>query len=511
MAAIFLVSIVLVRLRLLGVPLERDEGEYAYVAQQLLQGVLPYTEAHSMKFPGIFLVYAAVLAVFGQTPVAIHLSLLFVNLATAFLLFLLGRNLLSLSAGIVAGVSFCVLTLTPFLQGFWANSEHFVLLFAIGGIWLLRIAQDQPARFFLSGLLLGFALLIKQHAVFFCLFGAVYLSYRVITQPLKKPRLTLGLFAAGGLAPVILSALLYQVTGNSSDFWFCTFLYPLEYVSMVPLDQGFENFKWVFEQILESNFPILLLALLGLVSVGWRKDVRREYKFLIGFFVCSFLAVTPGLYFRPHYFLLWMPAVSLLVGAGFESLRFRGIKTAIPVGILTVILGFPVLSKTDFFFTLPVTEATRSIYYPNPFPESLEIAKYIRDHSQKDDRVAIFGSEPQILFYSKRKSATRHLYMYHLGEQHSYARHMQTEMILEIQVSRPEFIVLANIHTSWLFDSNSQTLLIDWAQGFVARGYEISGVVDILSREETLYKWGEQARGYLPRSNHYLLIYKKRS
>ena len=41
MAGIFLGGVVLVRLRLLGLPLERDEGEYAYIAQQLLQGVLP--------------------------------------------------------------------------------------------------------------------------------------------------------------------------------------------------------------------------------------------------------------------------------------------------------------------------------------------------------------------------------------------------------------------------------------------------------------------------------------
>ncbi len=34
MAGIFLGGVVLVRLRLLGLPLERDEGEYAYMAQQ---------------------------------------------------------------------------------------------------------------------------------------------------------------------------------------------------------------------------------------------------------------------------------------------------------------------------------------------------------------------------------------------------------------------------------------------------------------------------------------------
>ena len=63
MAGIFLGGVVLVRLRLLGLPLERDEGEYAYMAQQLLQGVLPYTESHSMKFPGIYFVYAGILAI----------------------------------------------------------------------------------------------------------------------------------------------------------------------------------------------------------------------------------------------------------------------------------------------------------------------------------------------------------------------------------------------------------------------------------------------------------------
>ncbi|HCK68936.1 MAG TPA: hypothetical protein DHW17_06605, partial [Nitrospina sp.] len=319
MAGIFLGGVVLVRLRLLGLPLERDEGEYAYMAQQLLQGVLPYTESHSMKFPGIYFVYAGILAIFGQSPVAMHLSLLFVNLATAFLLFLLGRNLLSESAGIVAAVSFAVLTLSPTLLGMSANSEHFVLLPAVGGILLLRMARDQPARFFFSGLLLGCALLIKQHAIFFCLFGMMYLGSRVVTQSqsFKKPFLSVGLFAAGGLAPVIFTAFLYEITGNFSAFWFCTVQYASEYVSMTSPGLGFQNFKYKFAQILESNFPILWLSLLGLASVAWRKG---GYLFLIGFFVCSFLAITPGLYFRPHYFLLWMPALSLLAGAGFASL-----------------------------------------------------------------------------------------------------------------------------------------------------------------------------------------------
>ena len=39
-----------IRLRLLGIPLDRDEGEYAYFGQLLLQGVLPYTQAYNFRF-----------------------------------------------------------------------------------------------------------------------------------------------------------------------------------------------------------------------------------------------------------------------------------------------------------------------------------------------------------------------------------------------------------------------------------------------------------------------------
>src|ERR1700678_1899658 len=41
-----------VRWRLLGMPLERDEGEYAYAGQLFLQGIPPYQLAWNMKFPG---------------------------------------------------------------------------------------------------------------------------------------------------------------------------------------------------------------------------------------------------------------------------------------------------------------------------------------------------------------------------------------------------------------------------------------------------------------------------
>ena len=58
------------RIRLLGIPLERDEGKYAYTGELMLQGIAPYKVAYNMKFPGT---YAAMMSIVGQTIIGINL------------------------------------------------------------------------------------------------------------------------------------------------------------------------------------------------------------------------------------------------------------------------------------------------------------------------------------------------------------------------------------------------------------------------------------------------------
>ncbi len=81
-----------VRLRLLSMPLERDEGEYAYMGQLMLQGIPPYQLAFNIKMPGTYAAYAMVMALFGESASGIHLGFLFVNLGTLALLYFLARR-----------------------------------------------------------------------------------------------------------------------------------------------------------------------------------------------------------------------------------------------------------------------------------------------------------------------------------------------------------------------------------------------------------------------------------
>ena len=166
-----------VRYRLLEIPLDRDEGEYAYVGQLMLDGIPPYAQAYNMKLPGVYAVYAVVMSVFGQTVAGIHFGLLLVNGITTLFVFLLARRVSGDLGGVAAAAIFAAMSLSPGVQGLSANAEHFVILFASSGLWALSRAteRDRMWGLFGSGLLLGTAFVMKQHGAAFVLAGAAYL------------------------------------------------------------------------------------------------------------------------------------------------------------------------------------------------------------------------------------------------------------------------------------------------------------------------------------------------
>src|SRR5260221_5052316 len=154
-----------VRLRLADVPLERDEGEYAYAGQLILKGIPPYQQAYNMKFPGTYYAYALVMAVFGQTARGIRLGLILVNVATALLVFAIGRRRYGRFVGAVAAVAFSLLSIDRWIMGVFAHATHFVLLPAMAGLFLLlrAPAARRAPSLLAGGALLGLAVLVKQH------------------------------------------------------------------------------------------------------------------------------------------------------------------------------------------------------------------------------------------------------------------------------------------------------------------------------------------------------------
>lgn len=513
--ALILVVILLaamVRIRLLEVPLERDEGEYAYTGQLLLQGIPPYGEVFSMKFPGIYCAYALMMAAFGQTIAGIHLGLLLVNAGTIVLVFLLGRRLFAAAAGVAAAAAYALLSMGAGVLGTEAHATHFVIAAALGATLLLLHAID-TGRFgilFWSGLLYGVATLMKQHGAFFAVFGGLYLLWDHWSQHrgawpviLRK----LALLLLGAIVPLALTGVALWHAGVFGKFWFWCIVYAREYTRELSFSEGLTYFRFMFQLVVGFNLLLWFLAAVGLVALGYNKDARRSAIFLCAFLFFSFLAVCPGFYFREHYFILMLPAISLLAASTVSSRR--GITWL----LFGAVLGISIALQRDLLFNLSPFETSRYVNGMNPFPDAIKVADYLRAHTARTSRIAVLGSEPEIYFYANRRAATGYIYTYGLMESQPFAVTMQYEMISELEKGRPEYVVFVNTPTSWDANRDSPRSIFDWWTSYSAQNYRLAGVADIISADRTEFHWAdtESVESYHPRTSNYINIYRRRS
>jgi len=520
--AVVLLGAAIIRARLLSVPLERDEGEYAYAGQLILQGIAPYAQVYNMKLPGIYAAYALIMGLFGESRSAIHLGLLIANTATTVLVFLLGRQVVNSFAGLTAAAIFAVLSLGMQVQGIFANAEHFVLLPAMGGLLLLvrAIEQSKCPALFAASFLLGLSFIVKQHGLLFVALGGIYLlACNMQRRPFDWRGFSISalIFTAGAFLPFALTCVLLLKAGVFEKFWFWTFTYAQEYVSTVPF---FAGSKRLLEQLgaMFASAPLIwTLAAIGLIALGWDRKSVFNRPFLLLFLTFSLLSVFPGFYFRPHYFVLMLPALALLAGLGASSMydlsphpERSPTRRAAPALLVLAALANGLWQQREFLLFANAEEASRIAYGFNPFPESLEIARFINKNTHEGDRIAVLGSEPQLYFYANRRSATGHIYTYALMEPQPYALAMQQEMIGEIENAEPKYLVFVNVPTSWLVRPQSEGVIFRWVENYTRRHYVLEGIADIW-QDSTHYVWGEAARSYRPRSSLSIFVFKLKS
>ena len=516
LAAVVFTLVIAIRIRLLGIPLERDEGEYAYAGQLMLQGIPPYKLAYNMKFPGTYGAYAVVMSIFGQTISGIHLGLLLVNAATVALVFFLGRRLISETAGFVAAASYTLLSVSPTVLGFAAHATHFVMLPVLGGI-LLLLDHNTHARFgrlFMSGVLFGMAVVMKQPGIFFPLFAVVYLVTKGIRSGLhpKEWFVRALVFSSGVILPLAMTCLVLLGTGVFREFWFWTVDYAQQYGNLVRLGDVPAFLLRRTSEVIGANWPVWALAGVGAVAGIWNERLRSGTLFFLAFLFFSALAVCPGLYFRHHYFVLILPAVALLAGTGISALAGATPGRATAKVVLLIVtaaaLALPFLRYKKLFFGFSPAQVSQMVYAESAFPEAVRIAAYLREHTTVDDTIAVLGSEPEIYFYSHRHSATGYIYTYPLMEPQKYARQMQEEMIRDIERANPKYLVSVAMNDSWLQRPGSDQLIFSWANEYTAKNYLPAGFVNITSGE-TEYYFGDIPTTVATLKD-YVLIYRRK-
>lgn len=519
LAAIVIGVTVFVRIRLLATPLERDEGEYAYMGQLLLKGIMPYKHAYTMKLPGVAGAYALFMGLFGPDETGIRIGLLLVNIASIVMVYLLGQRLFNRKTAYASAAIYALLSINHAFLGIFAHATHFVVFFSLAALLALDNWLDNRSRtvLFLCGALIGMAILMKQHAALQIPFALSILLFSCAGKGDKKAAFDCAILLTGVTLPyAVIAAAIYKA-GLFENFWFWTVSYASEYATLATLSQGMYNLSALLKAVGMTLSPVFILAGAGILTLHIADSHQRVKLFLTGYLITSLLMISASLHFMKHYLIMLLPVLAILAGyAVTESaqparrLKLYRSLPLVPALLLSAVLSCIIYTEREYLFQLSPVETSMKIYGINPFPEAVHIGRYLQQNSALSDRIAILGSEPEILFYSNRLSATGHIYMYGLMEQHQFAEKMQHQLMAEIEATRPAFIVMVNIETSWLRRPTSGNAVHEWAERYTSLHYDTAGIIEIPADAPTRYYWGAQTSVYLPSSINHLLVFKRR-
>jgi len=303
--------------------------------------------------------------------------------------------------------------------------------------------------------------------------------------------------------------------GVFERFWFWTYEYALAYG--IPLEGAWVNLKDGMLGVTRNFISFWLSALVG-AGLLYNVKVNQSNKmFIAGIFLFGFLAICPGLIFRDHYFILWLPGVGIMAAVAFYYLgqvlgRINKYGTIAPAMLFSIFMVIGIHKDRNFFFYDAPEKISRDVFGLNPFPETIKIGEYIKNKTSPKDKIMVIGSEPQIYLYANRRAASGYIYTYGLVDGNRYNQQMLEEMFQQIEANKPKVIVYCNIPTSWgIQEPAMKGFLMEKLIKYVnANGFQLTGVVDMQEDGSAIYKWGPEAQHHDSKLKAFLHILERK-
>jgi 4-amino-4-deoxy-L-arabinose transferase-like glycosyltransferase len=493
-----------------SLPFERDEGEYAYTAQRWLAGDVPYRDVFDQKPPAVFAFYAAAFAIGGESPAAVRFAGQVWAAIGLGALALLGARLFSPAVGIAAALIGLVLGSDPSWLGNAVNTEQIAATpLALAALLAVSLrGRDRLALSLAVGALGGIALLAKPVT-------APIVAFEIATALALAPRRVAHAAAAalGVLALLVPTWLWFAAHGAGAAFLDAVVWNNLAYAGETKLAEYPTYFALQFRPTLVPLGPLYAAALAAPLALrSADATARRRIAWVAAWFGVSLVAVAAGGYFRQHYFALATPPLALLAALGLASLApslaaaLTALGLAAPARALGVarpsvapLAALAVLAWSvgvGWWYYGPATAESKlhRIYGANPFPEAPALGAWIASHSAPADRVFVYGSEPQLLFYARRASASRYMFVYPLNMPLPAAAERQRETLAEIDAAQPRFVVGVFVRTSLLVQPGTPPDLARGLRERVERDYEVAAVVPFAADRHAKILEGKPAR-----------------
>lgn len=301
-----------------------DESTFIIVAQDVLNGNLPFVHLWDLKPPLLYLFYSFFL-LFGKSIVMVRIGGLLAVVGAAYIVYLTGNRVYKKSSGLW-GAFLTIIYSSTFGAGQATMGEHILLIPMSFLLFLLLTKKHTHIIVFLIGLLLSISILIRTNVVYIVpgVFVIIFLElYREeITSSAKK----LFSFFCGGILPVLITGLIYYFNNAFDTLSKAAISAPLSKFSEVSINIfnrgiSFLNFYW--GSILSNNFLIWAVFIAGLFYFHSKKgtEVKKHSIILLVLFVSISISIMKMGY-HGHYLIHLVPFMAL-VGGGLLSYLFN--------------------------------------------------------------------------------------------------------------------------------------------------------------------------------------------
>jgi 4-amino-4-deoxy-L-arabinose transferase-like glycosyltransferase len=425
--ALFVLGVILVlRLPAFWTPiLDVDESQFAGFADWLLAGGKPYLSSLDTKPLGIYWFYAAIFWLFGRNNmIAVHIVTALWVWLTAMACYLIASELFSRRAGFWAALFYAVFT-TTYVPKFISTSIVVVMMFPLTASICCAVLWERRRKLgymWLAGVLWGTACLFKYQAgINVVVMGVYLLAVRpLIARSVREIRIREFLsFAFGGALVAVIFALYLKWIGVLDDFLFWSIRGSFAYIGAgQELGRFWTKLGLRGGAFVASTLLIWILAALQTArAVGGLKTPegreRRAEHLIIIWLLFSFVPVITGGKFYGHYFIQLLPALCVLASGPTATFmeKFRCSESGVlrRITFALIIAGIIVPSAGFFIARIEADRIYSATGEENP-KKYIAIADYIRENSDEDDTIFVWGFATPIYFFSNRLGASRFLW-----------------------------------------------------------------------------------------------------
>lgn len=300
-----------------------DESTFVLIAQDLLNGRLPYTHLWILKPPLVFLPYALFIFLFGKSIIAIRALGFLCVVSTALIVWVIGRRFYDRITAFWAGVLCIVLTsIAPGSQP--TMTEHLAIVpLSLAILVLLKKKYDGKDALNL-GVLVALACLIRLNAVYIGFIIGVILCYREYKKGTPNFIKSASHFLLGAAAPFLLVILIYAVNGQLNLLFRSIIPPALSYSTEGRafsfyeriLFYGKEFYALVIWCFAQHQWILWLTSFLGmcLMIFGMKGKQRTANTIIILVFIFSCVSVASMGRGYGHYVILLFPTMALMGG-----------------------------------------------------------------------------------------------------------------------------------------------------------------------------------------------------